>query len=198
MAHMGGSASEEIDAPLEEVWAVVADVLDAPDWQGGLVGMTALEHDGEGRADARRDRERHQGPHRQDAGALQLRPAGAAVVDAGEGRPEVGRGLLGPRGPRRRPDARRPTSSTATRAACSGCSSAGPSSRPCAGCSSTRARASSSSASRAADAGGPRARRRRPRVGRVPEPDVADARQAGPGISGKKVMLAVRVPSRST
>jgi carbon monoxide dehydrogenase subunit G len=49
MAHMGGSASEEIDASLEEVWAVVEDVLTAPDWQGGLVGMSALERDAEGR-----------------------------------------------------------------------------------------------------------------------------------------------------
>lgn len=46
---MGGSASEEIEAPLEEVWAVVEDVLSAPDWQGGLVAMTALERDGDGR-----------------------------------------------------------------------------------------------------------------------------------------------------
>jgi carbon monoxide dehydrogenase subunit G len=50
MARMGGSASEEIDAPLDEVWAVVEDVLSAPDWQNGVVGMTALETDGEGRA----------------------------------------------------------------------------------------------------------------------------------------------------
>jgi hypothetical protein len=49
MAHMGGSASAEIDAPLAEVWAVVEDVLTAPEWQGGLIAMTALEHDGEGR-----------------------------------------------------------------------------------------------------------------------------------------------------
>ena len=49
MAHMGGSASVEIDAPLEEVWAVVEDVLTAPEWQGGLVAMTALEKDSEGR-----------------------------------------------------------------------------------------------------------------------------------------------------
>lgn len=50
MAHMGGSATEEIDAGVEEVWAVVADVLSAPEWQGGVVGMTPLEHDDEGRA----------------------------------------------------------------------------------------------------------------------------------------------------
>src|SRR3954454_8504621 len=50
MAKMGGSASAEIEAPLDEVWAVVEDVLSAPDWQGGLVGITALETDDEGRA----------------------------------------------------------------------------------------------------------------------------------------------------
>ncbi len=50
MAHLGGTASSEIDAPLEEVWAVVEDVLAAPDWQGGLNAMTALEHDDDGRA----------------------------------------------------------------------------------------------------------------------------------------------------
>ena len=49
MAHMGGSATEEIDAPLQEVWAVVEDVVSAPEWQGGLVSITPLEHDGEGR-----------------------------------------------------------------------------------------------------------------------------------------------------
>ena len=49
MAHLGGIASSEIDAPLEEVWAVVEDVLSAPDWQGGLDAMTALEHDADGR-----------------------------------------------------------------------------------------------------------------------------------------------------
>jgi carbon monoxide dehydrogenase subunit G len=47
---MGGSASAEIDAPLDEVWAVVEDVLSAPDWQGGLVGMSALDRDADGRA----------------------------------------------------------------------------------------------------------------------------------------------------
>lgn len=50
MGRMGGSASAEIDAPLDDVWAVVEDVLTAPQWQGGLVGMTALETDGDGRA----------------------------------------------------------------------------------------------------------------------------------------------------
>jgi carbon monoxide dehydrogenase subunit G len=49
MAHLGGSASSEIDAPLQEVWAVVEDVLTAPYWQGGLDKMTALERDSGGR-----------------------------------------------------------------------------------------------------------------------------------------------------
>lgn len=45
MGNLGGSASVEIDAPLERVWAVVEDVLTAPEWQGGLDRMTALERD---------------------------------------------------------------------------------------------------------------------------------------------------------
>lgn len=49
MGHMGGSADAEIDAPLDEVWAVVEDVLIAPEWQGGLEAVTALERDDEGR-----------------------------------------------------------------------------------------------------------------------------------------------------
>jgi ribosome-associated toxin RatA of RatAB toxin-antitoxin module len=45
MAHLGGSASADIDAPLEQVWAVVEDVTSAPQWQGGLDRLTALERD---------------------------------------------------------------------------------------------------------------------------------------------------------
>jgi carbon monoxide dehydrogenase subunit G len=50
MAKLGGSASEEIDAPLDDVWAVVEDVLSAPQWQNGLVSMEALDTDADGRA----------------------------------------------------------------------------------------------------------------------------------------------------
>ena len=50
MGNMGGSASAEIDAALDEVWAIVEDVLTAPEWQGGLISMGALESDREGRA----------------------------------------------------------------------------------------------------------------------------------------------------
>jgi carbon monoxide dehydrogenase subunit G len=49
MANLGGSASVEIDAPLEQVWAVVEDVMTAPEWQGGLDKLTALERDADGR-----------------------------------------------------------------------------------------------------------------------------------------------------
>ena len=49
MANLGGEASTEIDAPIDEVWAVVEDVAAAPEWQNGLEEMKPLEHDGEGR-----------------------------------------------------------------------------------------------------------------------------------------------------
>ncbi len=49
MAHMGGTASAEIEAPIEAVWAVVEDVLSAPEWQGGLVEVSMLERDSERR-----------------------------------------------------------------------------------------------------------------------------------------------------
>ncbi len=51
--HMGtlsGSSTADIDAPLDEVWALVEDVERAPEWQGGLKDLTALERDNEGRA----------------------------------------------------------------------------------------------------------------------------------------------------
>jgi carbon monoxide dehydrogenase subunit G len=50
MAKLTGSSTAEIKAPIEQVWAVVEDVESAPDWQGGLKAMRALERDGEGRA----------------------------------------------------------------------------------------------------------------------------------------------------
>jgi carbon monoxide dehydrogenase subunit G len=50
MAPLTGTSTEEIEAPLEHVWELVADVEAAPDWQGGLNAVRALERDGEGRA----------------------------------------------------------------------------------------------------------------------------------------------------
>jgi carbon monoxide dehydrogenase subunit G len=50
MAKLDGTSRAEIDAPVDEVWALVADVESAPDWQGGLKGIHALERDDQGRA----------------------------------------------------------------------------------------------------------------------------------------------------
>ena len=49
MAHLDGASSVEIEAPIEQVWAVVEDVATAPQWQGGLDRLTPLEHDSQGR-----------------------------------------------------------------------------------------------------------------------------------------------------
>jgi ribosome-associated toxin RatA of RatAB toxin-antitoxin module len=49
MAPLTGSSTAEIDAPLEEVWAVVEDVERAPEWQGGLKAIRVLERDADGR-----------------------------------------------------------------------------------------------------------------------------------------------------
>jgi carbon monoxide dehydrogenase subunit G len=50
MGNLNGSSTAEIDAPLEHVWEIVEDVEDAPNWQGGLKGLHAIERDTEGRA----------------------------------------------------------------------------------------------------------------------------------------------------
>jgi ribosome-associated toxin RatA of RatAB toxin-antitoxin module len=47
---ISGSASAEVDAPIERCWALVEDVSTAPEWQGGLVSMEVLERDEQGRA----------------------------------------------------------------------------------------------------------------------------------------------------
>ncbi len=49
MAPLTGTSTADIDAPLEDVWAVVEDVERAPDWQGGLKAIRVLERDGDGR-----------------------------------------------------------------------------------------------------------------------------------------------------
>lgn len=46
---ISGSSTEEINAPIEEVWAVIADVVSAPDWQDGLKDVEELDRDGDGR-----------------------------------------------------------------------------------------------------------------------------------------------------
>lgn len=49
MGVITGSASAEVEAPLDDVWTVIADVESAPEWQGGMERVEALERDGEGR-----------------------------------------------------------------------------------------------------------------------------------------------------
>ncbi len=49
MARLSGSASVEIDAPLERVWQEVQDVESTPQWQAGLDEMIVLERDDHGR-----------------------------------------------------------------------------------------------------------------------------------------------------
>jgi Polyketide cyclase / dehydrase and lipid transport len=44
-----GESTAEIDAPLERVWEVVADVARGPDWQAGIKKLVAVERDGAGR-----------------------------------------------------------------------------------------------------------------------------------------------------
>ena len=49
MGFLGGEASVDIAAPIEEVWEVVEDVASAPEWQEGLDSMEPLERDAQGR-----------------------------------------------------------------------------------------------------------------------------------------------------
>ena len=49
MGKLGGTESIEVDAPIEECWALAEDVAIAPEWQGGLERMEAIETDEQGR-----------------------------------------------------------------------------------------------------------------------------------------------------
>jgi carbon monoxide dehydrogenase subunit G len=49
MGNLIGTSTAEIDAPLDEVWALVEDIEIAPEWQGGLNSLTPLERDEQGR-----------------------------------------------------------------------------------------------------------------------------------------------------
>ena len=50
MAKLSDSASAEIDAPIDAVWAIVADVAGWPEWQATLGALDILQQDAEGRA----------------------------------------------------------------------------------------------------------------------------------------------------
>jgi ribosome-associated toxin RatA of RatAB toxin-antitoxin module len=49
MAPLNGSSTATIDALIDEVWTVVEDVEQAPEWQGGLKAIHVLERDDDGR-----------------------------------------------------------------------------------------------------------------------------------------------------
>jgi carbon monoxide dehydrogenase subunit G len=49
VADLEGSASVEIDAPIDHCWEVIADVERAPEWQGAMKSAEALERDADGR-----------------------------------------------------------------------------------------------------------------------------------------------------
>jgi uncharacterized membrane protein len=44
-----GESTAEIDAPLQRVWALVADVERGPDWQGGMRSLVGVKRDAEDR-----------------------------------------------------------------------------------------------------------------------------------------------------
>lgn len=48
MTGLGGSATGEIEAPIEQVWAVVSDVGSIAEWQDGVLTATAVERDADG------------------------------------------------------------------------------------------------------------------------------------------------------
>ena len=50
MAKLSDSASTDIDAPIDAVWAIVQDVSSWPEWQGTLGSLDILETDADGRA----------------------------------------------------------------------------------------------------------------------------------------------------
>ena len=49
MGKLGGEASREVEATVDELWSIVEDVETAPDWQEGLEEMNVLDRDDDGR-----------------------------------------------------------------------------------------------------------------------------------------------------
>src|SRR6218665_1161758 len=115
MAVLAGSSSAEIDAPIEEVWKAVEDVEKAPDWQGGMKDVEALERDDQGRptlveteADAKvttvktQVRFSYDGPTRlswtQEKGDLKSMDGSWELEDLGDGRTRATYALEGDTG----------------------------------------------------------------------------------------------------
>jgi len=106
MGTISGSSVAEIEAPIDEVWKIVEDVLIAPDWQGGLKDIVELERDGEGHvtlvessSDAKvrtiksTVRFRYEGPTRlrwkQEKGELKSVEGSWELEDLGDGRTQA-------------------------------------------------------------------------------------------------------------
>jgi carbon monoxide dehydrogenase subunit G len=115
MAVLTGSSSAEIEAPIEEVWRAVEDVEKAPDWQGGMKDVEALERDDQGRptlaetsADAKvttvktKVRFSYEGPTRlsweQEKGDLKSMVGSWELEDLGDGRTRATYSLEGDTG----------------------------------------------------------------------------------------------------
>ena len=49
MGNINGERSVEIDAPIQRVFDIAADIENAPAWQGSLKDVDVLEHDADGR-----------------------------------------------------------------------------------------------------------------------------------------------------
>jgi uncharacterized membrane protein len=50
MGNITGERSVEIDAPIQRVFDIAADIENAAEWQGSLKDVEVLERDGDGRA----------------------------------------------------------------------------------------------------------------------------------------------------
>ncbi len=50
MGNITGERSVEIDAPIQRVFDIAADIENSPAWQGSLKDVEVLEHDADGRA----------------------------------------------------------------------------------------------------------------------------------------------------
>lgn len=48
MSGLGGTASGEIDAPIDEVWGVVSDIAAIAAWQDGIVSCTPIDTNADG------------------------------------------------------------------------------------------------------------------------------------------------------
>jgi uncharacterized membrane protein len=49
MGNITGERSVEIDAPIQRVFDIAADIENSPEWQGSLKDVDVLEHDADGR-----------------------------------------------------------------------------------------------------------------------------------------------------